>query len=103
MATLGGARALGLEGSIGSIEPGKLADIVMIDARVPELTPLYDVYSHLVYVVKGGDVGSVLVGGRFVVRDRRVTTVNVDEVLARARELQGRILESLQGVAVEKE
>ena len=101
MATLGGARALGLEASVGSIEPGKLADIVMIDARVPELTPLYDVYSHLVYVVKGGDVGSVLVGGRFVVRNRQVTTVNVDEVLARARELQGRILESLQGVAVE--
>jgi 5-methylthioadenosine/S-adenosylhomocysteine deaminase len=103
MATLGGARALGLEGSIGSIEPGKLADIVMIDARVPELTPLYDVYSHLVYVVKGGDVGSVLVGGRFVVRNRDVTTVDVDEVMARARELQVQILKSLEEVEVERE
>ncbi|MGH9459980.1 MAG: amidohydrolase [Vicinamibacteria bacterium] len=101
MATLGGARALGLEDDIGSLEPGKLADIVLIDARVPELTPLYDVYSHLVYVTKGGDVGSVLVGGRFVVRNREVTTVDVDEVLARARELQARILKTLQQVEVE--
>ena len=74
MATLGGARVLGLEDSIGSIEPGKLADIVLIDTRVPELTPLYDVYSQLVYVIKGGHVGSVLVGGRFVVRNREMTT-----------------------------
>lgn len=88
---------MGLDGSIGSIEPGKLADIVLIDAQVPELTPLYDVYSHLVYVVKGGRVGTVLVGGNFVVRDGQVTTVDVDEVLVKARELQARILESLEG------
>ena len=96
MATLGGARVLGLEDSIGSIEPGKLADIVLIDTRVPELTPLYDVYSQLVYVIKGGHVGSVLVGERFVVRNREMTTVDVDEVMARARELQARILDSLE-------
>ncbi len=97
LATLGGAKALGLEESIGSIEPGKLADIVLIDVNVPELTPLYDVYSHLVYVIKGGHVGTVLVGGNFVVRDGKVTTVDVDEVMAKARELQARILESLEG------
>ncbi len=97
LATLGGAKALGLEESIGSIEAGKLADLVLIDARVPGLTPLYDVYSHLVYVIKGGHVGTVLVGGNFVVRDRKVTTVDVDEVMAKVREFRTRILESLQG------
>jgi 5-methylthioadenosine/S-adenosylhomocysteine deaminase len=96
MATLGGAKALGLEDGIGSIEPGKLADLVLIDTRVPELTPLYNVYSQLVYVIKGGRVGTVLVGGRVVVRDGEVTTVDVDEVLARAREIQARILKSLE-------
>ena len=65
---------LGLEDSIDSIEPGKFADLVLIDTRVPELTPLYDVYSQLVYVIKGGHVGTVLVGGRFVVRNREMTT-----------------------------
>jgi 5-methylthioadenosine/S-adenosylhomocysteine deaminase len=80
---------------VGSLEPGKLADVVLVDARVPELTPLYDVYSHLVYAAKGGNVATVVVNGRVVVRNRRMETVDAGEVLAKARELQGRILESL--------
>jgi len=95
MATLGGAKALGIDDRVGSLEPGKLADVVLIDARVPELTPLYDVYSHLVYAAKGGNVATVVVNGRIVVRNRRMETVDEGEVLAKARELQGRILESL--------
>ena len=95
MATLGGARALGIDDRVGSLEPGKLADVVLVDARVPELTPLYDVYSHLVYAAKGGNVATVLVNGRIVVRNRRMETVDEAEVLAKARELKGRILESL--------
>jgi 5-methylthioadenosine/S-adenosylhomocysteine deaminase len=95
MATLGGAKALGIDDRVGSLEPGKLADVVLIDARAPELTPLYDVYSHLVYAVKGGNVGTVVVNGRIVVRNRRMETVDEAEVLAKARELKDRILESL--------
>jgi len=67
----------------------------LIDVDRPELTPLYDVYSHLVYVVKGPHVKSVLVGGEFVVRDRQVLTVDVEEVMAKAREIQARIVKSL--------
>ncbi|HEY7819031.1 MAG TPA: amidohydrolase family protein, partial [Vicinamibacteria bacterium] len=96
MATLGGARALGIADRVGSLEPGKLADLVLIDARVPELTPLYDVYSHLVYAVKGGNVETVVVNGRVVVRDRRVETVDEAEAMAKANELKARILESLK-------
>jgi 5-methylthioadenosine/S-adenosylhomocysteine deaminase len=95
MATIGGALALGLGDRIGSIEPGKEADLVLIDTRIPELTPLYDVYSHLVYAVKGAHVRTVLIGGRVVVKDRVMTTVDVGEVMARSREIQKRILKSL--------
>jgi 5-methylthioadenosine/S-adenosylhomocysteine deaminase len=95
MATLGGAKALGIDDRVGSLERGKLADLVLIDARAPELTPLYDVYSHLVYAVKGGNVATVVVNGKIVVRNRRMETVDEAEVLAKARELKDRVLESL--------
>jgi 5-methylthioadenosine/S-adenosylhomocysteine deaminase len=95
MATLGGARALGLEDRVGSLEAGKLADVVLVDARHPSLVPLYDVYSHLVYAVKGGDVETVVVNGRIILRDRKMTTVDENEVLQKAREMKTRILKSL--------
>lgn len=95
MATIGGARVLGLDDRIGSIETGKDADLVLIDLRVPELTPLYDVYSHLVYSVKGANVRTVIVGGRVLVRDRTVTTVDVAAVMARCNAIKGRILKAL--------
>jgi 5-methylthioadenosine/S-adenosylhomocysteine deaminase len=95
MATIGGARAIGMSDRIGSLEPGKLADIAIVDPRLPELTPMYDVYSHLVYAIKGSHVRTVLVGGRVVVRDRTMTTVDVEEVQARCRQLQQKISKSL--------
>jgi len=91
LATLGGARALGLGDRIGSIEKGKQADLVLVDASGAEATPLHDVYSQLVYALKGGSVRTVVVAGRVVVRDRRVTTLNEAEVLARARAIAARI------------
>ena len=95
MATIDGARALGLDDRVGSLETGKQADLALIDLRVPELTPLYDVYAHLVYSVRGANVRTVIVGGRVVVRDRTVTTVDAAEVMARCTAIQGRILRSL--------
>jgi 5-methylthioadenosine/S-adenosylhomocysteine deaminase len=95
MATLGGAKALGIDDRVGSLEVGKLADVVLVDARVPELTPLYDVYSHLVYAAKGGNVSTVVVNGKLIVDNHHVVTVDENEVLEKAREWQRRILESL--------
>ncbi len=95
MATLGGAKALGIDDRVGSLEVGKLADVVLVDARVPELTPLYDVYSHLVYAAKGGNVSTVVVNGKLIVENHHVVTVDENEVLEKAREWQRRILESL--------
>ena len=91
MATLGGARALGMADRIGSLEPGKLADVVLIETRTPALTPRYDPYSLLVYAVKGGDVRTVLVDGQVLVRDRRFMRADAEQVMQRAREIQARI------------
>jgi len=69
-ATLAGARALGLEKTIGSIEPGKAADLIALDFSAPELVPCYDVLSHLVYVAGRENVTHVWVGGRLLLRER---------------------------------
>ncbi|HKZ08456.1 MAG TPA: amidohydrolase family protein [Methylomirabilota bacterium] len=87
MATLGGARALGLEAEIGSIEPGKRADLVLFDLDRPEWRPLLDPVSNLVYSATGASVHTVVIDGRIVLDARRVTTVDEDEVLSRAERL----------------
>ena len=99
MATMGGARVLNLHDEIGSLEPGKRADIVLVDTRRPGLTPLYRVYSHLVYAARGSDVTTVIVNGRVVVRDREILTVDEEEVMERARGFGERVREVMGSVA----
>jgi 5-methylthioadenosine/S-adenosylhomocysteine deaminase len=82
MATMGGAAALGLADDIGSIEPGKQADLIVIDVDQPHLTPIYHPASHLVYAVRAGDVRHVMVGGKWAVRDRRLVGFDLDGLLA---------------------
>jgi cytosine/adenosine deaminase-related metal-dependent hydrolase len=82
IATLGGARALGLADRIGSVEVGKRADLLVVDAR-PHL-PNGDVYTMLVYSCRGADVRTVLVDGRVVVEDGRLLTLDVDAVREKA-------------------
>jgi 5-methylthioadenosine/S-adenosylhomocysteine deaminase len=81
--TIGGAAAIGLGDVTGSIVTGKTADLILIDARAPHLTPMYHPASHIVYAARAEDVRHVLVGGRWVVRDRCVMTLDVDDVRAR--------------------
>ena len=71
-ATLAGARALGLEKTTGSIEPGKAADLIAVDFSAPELAPCYDVVSHLVYAAGREQVSHVWVGGRLLMRERQL-------------------------------
>ena len=85
MATMGGATALNLHEEIGSLEPGKRADVVLVDMDRAGLTPHYRVYSHLVYAVSGSDVSTVIVNGRIVVQDRKILTVDEREVIEKAR------------------
>ena len=85
MATIDGSRALGLDDRIGSIEVGKQADLVLLDAESPSLTPTYDPISSVVYSASRADVTDVWVGGRQVVADRACTTIDVERTLAEAR------------------
>jgi 5-methylthioadenosine/S-adenosylhomocysteine deaminase len=87
LATTGGARVLGLEAQVGTLAPGYKADLVVLDLDQPHLTPMYDPYSHLVYAATGADVQTVLVGGRVLVEDRRLLALDLEETMARAREL----------------
>ncbi len=87
MATIGGAEVLGLEKEIGSIEPGKRADIIILDTKKPHLTPLYNPYSHIVYSASGADVKTSIINGRVVMKDRRLTTLDVDEAMAKVAKI----------------
>ena len=90
-ATLGGARALGLDGEIGSLVPGKAADFIAVELSAPHLQPVYNLISHLVYAAGRGDVSDVWVAGRALMRDRRLLTVDEDAVVANARQWRTRI------------
>jgi 5-methylthioadenosine/S-adenosylhomocysteine deaminase len=84
MATLDGARALGMDKMIGSLETGKRADLIVVSMRGARQTPMYDPISHLVYVSRGDDVQTTIVNGKVVMRDRRVTTLDEKAVLDEA-------------------
>jgi 5-methylthioadenosine/S-adenosylhomocysteine deaminase len=85
MATIGGARVLGREKELGSLEPGKLADLIVVRMDRVRQTPMYDPISHLVYTTRGDDVVSTVVNGRVLMRDGKVLSVNEAQVLGDAR------------------
>jgi len=93
MVTSVGAEALGLGDSIGRITEGRRADLTLIDLDRPHLTPMFDPYAHLVYAVGRDDVRSVMIDGRFVMRDRALATVDEQTVLAEVRDLAAQIQE----------
>jgi 5-methylthioadenosine/S-adenosylhomocysteine deaminase len=86
MATAWGARALGWEGITGQIIPSMLADLIVVDFRKPHLTPLYNPISHLVYAAGAADVRHSVIGGRLVMKDRVLLTLDLEEILGHARE-----------------
>jgi 5-methylthioadenosine/S-adenosylhomocysteine deaminase len=96
MATLGGARALGMEDRLGSLEVGKRADIVVVSVAAPRLHPLYDATSHLVYAAKGADVRDVVIEGRVVMRAGKVLTMDEAAVIRDAEALRAQVVESVK-------
>ncbi len=96
MATIDGARALGLEREIGSLEPGKRADIITVSMKGARQTPMYNPVSHLVYVSKGDDVQNTVVNGHVLMRDRHVTTLDEPRVLAEARAMADKVREAIR-------
>ena len=85
MATRWGAEVLGLGKVTGSIEDGKAADLVMVNLSKPHLIPLYNIYSHIVYAMRSSDVEMVMVDGKVVVNDGKLTTADESEILQKAR------------------
>jgi len=85
MATRWGAEALGLGDRVGSLEKGKMADIIAINLNKPHLIPMYDIYSHIVYAAMASDVETVMVNGRLVVHKRKLLTADESEILDKAR------------------
>jgi len=92
MATIGGARALGLERRIGSIEPGKHADLACVDLNRLNSQPVYDVISQLVYATRSDQVSDVWVAGRHQLDNGRFTQIDTDDLLARGNEWRERIM-----------
>jgi 5-methylthioadenosine/S-adenosylhomocysteine deaminase len=95
MATLGGARALGMEDQLGSLEPGKRADLIVVDVGAPRLHPMFDPVSHLVYAAKGADVRHSVIEGRVVMRDRRVLTLDEAAVLEETERYRKQVAQSV--------
>ncbi len=81
MGTIGGARAIGLQKFTGSLEPGKQADLIILDTHKPHLVPLYNPVSQIVYAASGADVKDVIVSGQILVHNREVLTLDVGNIL----------------------
>ncbi|MEM3153225.1 MAG: amidohydrolase [Candidatus Bathyarchaeia archaeon] len=96
MATLDGARALCWENEIGSIEVGKKADLAIINFDKPHLCPLYNEFSHLVYTAKSADVETVIINGKIVMENRRLTTLNIEKVMEMVEKAKNSLLERLR-------
>jgi len=94
MATIGGAKVLGLETIVGCIEPGKKADIILLDLNQPHLTPLYNPYSQVVYAASGSDVSTVIIDGKVIMKDRTIRTMDIAAAMETVRDISRHIADS---------
>jgi 5-methylthioadenosine/S-adenosylhomocysteine deaminase len=85
-----------MEKEIGSLDAGKKADLILIGLDAPNAVPMYDVYAQLSYALKGSDVETVIIGGRVVMRDKKLLTVDEAAAVAKAREFKNKIETSLK-------
>lgn len=89
MATQDGAKAIGLDKHIGSLEPGKQADVIIVDTNKPHLVPMYNSISHIIYTAQGSDVRDVMVAGRILLRNKNLLTIDLKDILERVAQLSG--------------
>jgi len=92
MATINGAKALGLENEIGSLEVGKKADVILVDLNKPYFIPLFDVMTRIPLVAIGDDVDTVIIDGKVIVKNRSFKKLDEVEVLERARQVSADLL-----------
>ena len=96
MATIDGARALGLEREIGSLEPGKQADLIIINTRAPHLTPIHHPASAIVYAAKGSDVQTVMVAGQLRVENRTLRGMDVEAIMNQTGTISRSLMDGVQ-------
>jgi 5-methylthioadenosine/S-adenosylhomocysteine deaminase len=96
MATLGGARVLGMEKEIGSLEAGKKADVIVLELNRPHLQPVYNLVSHLVYSATGADVRDVIIDGKVVMEKRKLLTLDEGKILEKMKAIKEDILRRIQ-------
>jgi 5-methylthioadenosine/S-adenosylhomocysteine deaminase len=96
MATKGGARSLMRENEIGSLEEGKKADIIMFDMNSVAFTPLNDIKNQLVYCENGSSLVHVMIAGKFVMKDKKIATVNENEIIHELRRMQKDFLDEYE-------
>jgi 5-methylthioadenosine/S-adenosylhomocysteine deaminase len=96
MATIDGARAIGMQSKIGSLEVGKRADLAIIDLQEAKVQPVYSIESAIVYAASGDNVVTTICDGRILMRNRKVLTVDVPGALAKAKEYRRKVQESLE-------
>ena len=102
MATINGARTFGVEADLGTIEPGKLADLILVETAAPHMQPLRlgpyeNVLSNIVYSATGADVTDVFIGGRRIVENRVLNRVDVKAIAAKVRRASEKIAAALEG------
>lgn len=96
MATKGSARALHMDDKIGSLETGKLADIIVVDTKAPNMVPVYSPYAALVYGANGANVRHTIVDGVILMEDRQLLTVNENEIIQDAQRLAEKVRETVR-------
>jgi 5-methylthioadenosine/S-adenosylhomocysteine deaminase len=89
MATIIGAKTIGMENDIGSLEIGKQADLIVVDTCKPHLTPIYNPASHLVYAANGSDVKTAIIGGQVVMEDGRLVSINLEKIMEQTAAIAG--------------
>jgi len=92
MATVNGAKALGIADVAGTLEVGKKADIILIDLNKPHLKPLHDIFASVVYSTRGSDVDTVIVDGKILMEKRQITTIDEASVIKKAEEKASHLL-----------
>ena len=96
MATKGSASALHMDDKIGSLETGKLADIIVVDTKAPNMVPVYSPYAALVYGANGANVRHTIVDGVILMEDRQLLTVNENEIIQDAQRFAEKVRETVR-------